>query len=223
VNISLRAIEQKDLSLMKQWRNSDVVRPYVREFRFLSDRDQDNWWVEYSLSRRDSDWGSEIMIIQKHLQPSDFTALVGESVTGNWEVSEQNTMPIGVGGFTRIQWRNRRAELTFYVGELEQRTADVIVGALYTILRKGFWELNLHKITWPVFGNDPNLPIYQKLIPAEAILKEEYFWGGRYYDRYYLSLTARKFDKLPHRVLNFSLDKFVSISRRKIKNAQLIP
>ena len=102
----------------------------------------------------------------------------------------------GCGGFTRIQWRHRRAELTFYIGEDGFRTGPMVRETLLVLLRRGFLELGFNKVTWPVYGHDPSLDSYTSIFNTEAILKEEYFWDGQFQDRYYLSLTRREFDKI---------------------------
>ena len=97
---------------------------------------------------------------------------------------------VGVGGFVRIEWRNRRAEFSFYsIGGSKKEH-------ILELLRKGFYDFNFNKINWPVYGHDPNISTYRDIFREEAILKEEYFWDGKYQDRHYLSLTKKEFDNL---------------------------
>ena len=159
--IIFKPIEKYHLVLLKEWRNSDSVRPYVREYRLLNDSDQDAWYQYYLQSRLRSDWNQEIYMIH------------------------EDTIPIGVGGFTRIEWRNRRSELTFYLGN--PKFEEYIEDCLINLVEKGFREFNFHKITWPVYGHDPRLELYKGILDVEAILKEEYFWDGKFQDRIYLS------------------------------------
>src|SRR3990167_7440813 len=102
---------------------------------------------------------------------------------------------IGVGGFVRTQWRNRRAELSFFIGEDTYRTKEIIKDSLEALLDLGFNTYGFHKITWPVYGHDPNLPIYKQIMREEAVLKEEYFWNGKFYDRHYLSMIEKEWNK----------------------------
>ena len=172
MTISFRAIEMQDLEILKNWRNSNAVRNVTREYRMLSGTDQNAWYRRYLKNRRTSDWDEELMIV------------------------ELDGRPIGAGGFTRIQWRSRRAELSFYVGEKKERNSIVIKAAVIALLGKGFLEFNFHKITWPVYAHDVFLDQYQQIFETEAVLKEEYSWDGRMQDRYYLSLTKKQFDEL---------------------------
>lgn len=165
--ITFRPIERADLPMLKEWRNSDSVRPYVREYRYLNDSDQEEWYASYLRSRRKADFDQEILLIL------------------------YNNTPMGVGGFTRIEWRNSRAELTFYLKPLDNDYTGVEEDfrniCLQKLIEKAFSEYGFHKITWPVYDHDPNLALYKSIFDVEAILREEYFWDGRWQSRIYLS------------------------------------
>lgn len=163
--IGLKPIEREDLEIIRILRNHEEIFPYVREYRLLSHDDQVEWYESYRKQRRRADWDTELMtIVEDH-------------------------RIVGVGGFTRIEWRNRRAEFSFFT--LSRNVREPIL----ELLRKGFHEFGFHKITWPVYSHDPRLPIYQQIFKVEAVLEEEYFWSGKFQDRIYLSLTRREFDK----------------------------
>ena len=187
--ISLRPIEKTDLSMLKEWRNSEVVRPYVREYRLLNDVDQEVWYAAYLNSRRRADFDQEILIISQKVETGRYIANSNDTLDKEFALK-----PIGVGGFTRIEWRNQRAELTFYlVGNNGCHDLDSRHLAINALLDKGFNEFNFHKITWPVYAHDPNLKVYQSLFNTESILKEEYYWNGQFQDRYYLSLLKKDY------------------------------
>ena len=160
--ITFKPIEKSDLQILKEWRNSDSVRNYVREYRLLNDSDQEAWYNSYLASRRKADFDQEIGILNN----------------------------VAVGGFTRIEWRNQRAELTFY--SIDQTDEEIKIYITF-LLDKGFREFNFHKITWPVYGHDPHLELYKTIFNAEAVLREEYYWNGVFQDRIYLSLLKKDF------------------------------
>ena len=175
--IRMRAIETDDLNIMHRMRNHESVFPFVREYRWISREDQIDWFKAYRNQRRRADWDQELMIIEDwESDRGSKTNRVGQT--------------IGVGGFVRIEWRNRKAEFSFYTITSNKEKA------ILEVLKKGFHDFNFHKITWPVYGHDPNLGIYRDIFSEEAVLKEEYFWEGKYHDRHYLSLTRKQFDKL---------------------------
>jgi len=175
--IVLRGLNRSDLPMLLKWRNSRGVLNYVREYRLLDMADQINWYGNYLESRRKADWGQELMVVCE--QP-----LHSDPVT-----------PIGVGGFVRIQLHHGRAEISFYIGETKYRTKQIIKESLAKLLEMGFNQLRFNKITWPVYSHDPNLETYKSIIPEEAVLKQEYFWDGKFNDRHYLSITAHQYQE----------------------------
>lgn len=80
---------------------------------------------------------------------------------------------IGVGGFIRIDWRNRKTEMSFYVGEDTYRTEEIISQAILCLVDYAFKTLNLHKIYFPCYSFNPNLPIYEKVLKREYTAKKE--------------------------------------------------
>ena len=158
----LREILRSDLETLRKIRNSKAVMPFCREYRLLTEQDQENWWEDYSKNRRKSDFGQEIMAI------------------------EYRGKVCGAGGFTRIDWKDQKAELTFYIEE-ESQEEGVIVECLNQLIWWGFFKLNFHKIYWPVYGHDKKVRIYKKVFDLEAVLKEEYYHEGAFFDRVYLS------------------------------------
>ena len=118
--------------------------------------DMERW---YSNLREDGDY---------HLT-NDFFLLLCDST------------PIGVGGYTRIDWRNRKAELSFYVAEVDNE--EIITEALNKTLLYGLATLNLYKIYFPVYSFNPRLEIYKKVMLEEYTAYNEYFWEGKYYHR----------------------------------------
>lgn len=156
--INLRAIEKSDLPLMKRWRNSDLVMPYCRQYRPLNEIDMLTW---YERLTKDTQYNliNDLFIIT------------------------DNDEPIGVGGYVRIDWRNRKAEVSFYVGEAYKYSEDIINQALLAIVDYGIKTLNLWKIYFPVYQGNPNLSMYKKILQEEYIAKQEYYWNGKYLDR----------------------------------------
>ncbi len=107
---------------------------------------------------------------------------------------EADELAIGVGGFVRIEWRNRRAEFSFYIGDDKYRYPTYINEAINKLLSRGFYDYGFNKITWPIYSHDPSLDVYKETFKTEAVLKKEYFWNGKFQDRIYLSLLREEFD-----------------------------
>jgi RimJ/RimL family protein N-acetyltransferase len=91
---------------------------------------------------------------------------------------------IGRCGFTRVDWKNRLAELGVLIGDQSYRGKGYGTDAVKTLCRFGFWELNLHKIKASVFDfNIAALRSYEKCgFVVEGTLKNELFRDGAYHD-----------------------------------------
>jgi len=166
--ITLRAIEKEDLNMLKRWRNSQGVLPWCRQYRGLSYDDMVTW---YDGLTKDKQYN-----------------LINDLFIIEWDGT-----PIGVGCYVRIDWRNRKAEVSFYVGEDTRRTSQVINQALLAVVEYGLSTLNLWKIYFPVYQGNPNLSMYEKVLEREYVAKQECYWNGKYLDRLIL---VRYNDKL---------------------------
>ena len=156
--ITLRAIEKDDLKRIQRWRNSDDVMPYCRQYKPLSQSDMLVW---YDGLTKDKEY----------------------NLVNDLQLIELDGIPIGVGGFVRIDWRNRKAEVSFYVGEISKSNPATIQSALMAIVQYGFTTLNLWKVYFPVYSNNNNLETYKEVLKEEYVAKKEYYWNGKYLDR----------------------------------------
>lgn len=162
VEIKLRAIERLDLPLMQRWRNSDNVMPYCRQYRPLSMKDMENWYDKLS---RDNDY----------------------NLTNDLFVITYKDEAIGVGGIVRLDWKNRKGELSFYIGDIQNCTEEIIGSALLSLVEYANSSLGLYKIYFPVYEYNPYLQIYEKFLKREYAAKSEYFYNGRFWDRVVLA------------------------------------
>ncbi len=102
----------------------------------------------------------------------------------------QEGLFIGKCGFTRVNWKNRLAELAILIGEKDCRGKGYGADAIRTLCKFGFEEMNLHKIKALVFDfNTPALRCYEKCgFVREGVLKEEIFREGAYHDAVCMAL-----------------------------------
>lgn len=156
--IILHPILEGDLDCIQVWRNSPNVMNWCRQYRPLSREDMKAWFKKL---HEDKDYNLA----------NDLFLLVREG------------SPIGVGGFVRIDWRNRKAEVSFYVGDDDERTESNITEALLLLMDYAFETLNIRKVYFPVYEKNPNLAIYEKILTREYVAKQEYYWEGEYQDR----------------------------------------
>ncbi len=97
---------------------------------------------------------------------------------------------IGKCGFTRVNWKNRLAELAILIGEKGFRGRGYGEDAVRLLIRFAFEEMNLRKLKALVFDfNAPALRCYEKCgFQREAVLQKEMYREGRYHDVIVLSL-----------------------------------
>ena len=91
---------------------------------------------------------------------------------------------IGKCGFTRVNWKNRLAELAILIGDREYRGKGYGEDAIKTLCKFGFEEMNLHKIKAVVFDfNEAALRCYEKCgFQREGLLRQEMYREGAYHD-----------------------------------------
>lgn len=156
--IKLKPIEEKDLNKIQSWRNSDEVMPNCRQYRPLTEQNMRDW---YKSLNNENDY----------------------NLTNDMFLIEYRGEDIGVGGFVRIDWRNRKAELSFYVGKSTFATEKIIGMAISALLEYASQTLGMHKISFPVYSFNPYLEIYKKILEEEYTAKSEYYWDGKWQDR----------------------------------------
>jgi len=158
MGISLKPIEEYDLDILRYWRNSDFVRKNCRAFKLISEKEQKNWF--YALGQ----------------DPDDILFMLWDS---------QMNKSIGCGGIVRIDWKNRKGEVSFFIGLPEE--VPQIPEALEKVIHYGLQELNLHKLYFPVYECNPFLKTYEQVMPREYVAKKEFYRFGKYWDRIILT------------------------------------
>src|SRR5690606_37363819 len=169
-NVGLRAVEEKDLELLKNWRNLEHFRRNFREVRELNDVAQKAWFEKISKSQ------------------NDFMFSI---------VRLKDNAVIGACGLLYINWIDRTADFSFYIGEDELYIDEVYAPeATKLLLDYGFNQLNLNRIWMELYSYD-----HQKLsffkekfgFQEDGILRENHFCDGKYWNSYLISLLAGEF------------------------------
>ena len=172
--VALRAIEKEDLPLLMEWRNNPEYRQYFREYRELNSVSQERWFQN---------------IVNGDKNTIMFTIVLTE--TGE---------PIGCCGLCYINWVNRFADLSLYIG---WRNAYIdsegyAQEACELLFSYGFGELGLHKIWTEIYDFDIKKYELYKLFnfQQDGILRENYFHLGKWYDSRIMSLLATDYTNL---------------------------
>lgn len=128
-NVGLRAIERADLSMLLAWRNKPDFRRYFREYRELSSAEQERWYDNVVLK-----------------DPSVRMFSIVERKTGRL---------LGACGLCYINWVDRSADLSIYIGADDLYIDDRIApDAARTLIHYGFGELGLHRIWAEIYSID---------------------------------------------------------------------
>lgn len=127
--VGLRAIEEADLPQLMQWRNRPEFRRYFREYRELNATQQRQWFD----SKVNGDPCTRMFAI----------------------VSLEDGRLLGAGGLCYIDWVNRTADLSIYIGAddlyIDDRYAP---DAARVIVRYGYDELGLHRLWSEIYEFD---------------------------------------------------------------------
>lgn len=127
--VGLRAIESTDLAQLLAWRNQPEFRRYFREYRELSSDQQLNWYQTKVLS-----------------DPSTRMFAI---------VSLENRQLLGACGLCYIDWINRSADFSIYIGHENLYIDDTYaIDAAHIMINYGFEELNLHRLWSEIYDFD---------------------------------------------------------------------
>ncbi len=100
---------------------------------------------------------------------------------------------VGTCGLTSIDFINRRAEFSLYIGP-ENQTRGYARAALLTLFRHGFEDLNLNRIWGESFTGNPAMKLFEKIgMEKEGVRREFYYKSGSYVDAHLYSISADHF------------------------------
>jgi hypothetical protein len=171
--IGLRAVEKEDLKLFRDWRNTTEFRRNFREVRELSLQDQEQWYESLQHS--------------KHINFM-FTIIDLES-----------QQPIGAAGLLYINWINRAADFSFYLGDKDVYIdeSDKTIEAVQLLVEYGFKNLNLHKIWMELYEFDfKKIDFFKNQFDfkVDGVLRQNCFEEGKYWDSLIISLISNEYE-----------------------------
>jgi RimJ/RimL family protein N-acetyltransferase len=160
--IGLRAIEKHDLSQLLAWRNKPALRRFFREHAELNSENQMTWF-------------QGVVCNSAHVKMFAIVA----SDTGEL---------IGACGLCAIDWVNRHADFSIYIGKDDLYIDDVYAtDAGAVLLQYGFEELNLHRIWAEIYDIDEQKKnLLDKLnFVFEGRHSQTYWHQGKWHDSLY--------------------------------------
>jgi RimJ/RimL family protein N-acetyltransferase len=167
-NVGLRQIEESDLPIFRDWRNSPYIRGYTREYRPLNMINQKRW----------------------------FESLLTDSSDIMFAIEKRDSKEvIGCCGLTYINWKEGHGEISIYIGESKWQEKGYATDALQLLLKYGFCELRLHRIYAIIFEyNERSLKFFEKnRFELEGRHREARFWDGKFHDELVYGLLEHEY------------------------------
>lgn len=168
--VYLRAVERGDIERGHRWINDWEVRQYLMPGpAYPISVDEEQKWFESTV------------------HPSDGRSFAIVTVDGD--------VHIGNCGFHRLDWKNRKAEIGIMIGEKTYWGKGYGTDALRVLLRVGFDELNLNRLSLHVYAfNIRAIAAYEKVgFRHEGTYRESIFRHGRYHDELVMAILAREY------------------------------
>jgi RimJ/RimL family protein N-acetyltransferase len=171
--VGLTAVERSDLKQLMEWRNNTEFRKHFREYRELNMALQERWFEQKVLN----DPTTMIFSIRR---------------------LEDNEL-LGCCGFVYINWVHRHADLSLYVGWNNAYIDDEGYAdeACRILLNYGFKELCLNKVWTEIYEfDDKKKLLYDRFeFHQDGLLRENYFYDGKWWNSRILSLLSSDFKR----------------------------
>jgi RimJ/RimL family protein N-acetyltransferase len=167
--VKLRALEEDDLSTLREWRNKQHVRKTTREFRLLDMINQKNWFES----------------MHNNYPPREIMFGV---------LNKKNRL-IGVTGLTYIDWKNRHAEVSIYLSSENWQKTSEGRDTLDLIIGYGFGELNLHRLWAEIFSlAKENMELFEKMkFVKEGTSREKLWRNGKWWNSFLYSKLSTEY------------------------------
>lgn len=171
--VGLAAVEKEDLKQLRDWRNNPEFRKHFREYRELNMSHQEAWFNEKVMKDP-----TTVMFSIRRLK---------------------DDVLLGCCGFVYVNWVHRHADLSLYIGHDNAYIDDkgYAEESCKLLFDYGFKELGLNKIWTETYEFDEKKKkLYKKLnLKQDGILRENYFFDGRYWDSIIISMLANSYLK----------------------------
>jgi len=170
--VRLRAIEPGDVEAEYRWMNDREV------IRFLQ--------VRYPMSHADEEGFVE------RVSSNDYAKGVMLAI------ETKDGVHIGNVGLHDPHPEHRAATLGIGIGEKEYWANGYGTDAIVTLLRFGFEEMNLNRVSLHVFEfNERAVACYKKCgFQMEGRLRQQYYGEGRYWDVFVMGILRDEFEAL---------------------------
>lgn len=167
VTMNLLPIDKEHLPQLRAWRNDYSIWKWCRQNDLISDIAQQGWY-----ERQAKDPSSKMYRIEVN--------------------AEKYTETVGVCGLTNLDFANRHAEFSIYVGP-EHQKRGYGKKALSLLLSHGFQNLGLNLIWGETFDGNPALALFEAMGFRKDGMRRQFYWkDGKFIDAHLLSLTREE-------------------------------
>jgi len=171
--VYLQAIEREDLKLLMKWRNLESFKKHFREYREINLEMQEDWYQKNVINDP-----STLMFSIKRILDDEL---------------------LGCCGLCYINWVHRHADLSLYIGYQEEYidTKGYAKESCNLLFEYGFNQLGLNKIWTEIYEFDHKKKyLYDQLgFQLDGVLRNQYFYEGRWWNSYLLSLLKDEFSQ----------------------------
>lgn len=171
-DVRLNVVSEKHLDWLRTWRNDATIRARTREWKLLNNIDQKKWYAQI----HDRPKWPEHLMFSIEIKES-FSNIIGNSkeaasLSNVLDLNSEAWFMCGICGLTNIDWINRSAELSFYIGSEKYQRRSIGSRALERLKDEAFTIMNLDLI-WA--------EVYEYAITiAEFLKKNDFFSAGAY-------------------------------------------
>lgn len=168
-DIKLIKLKSEDLEIVRNWRNSKDVAPYMFNENFISESDQQKWFANVNESKNSIYW-----------------------------IIEYNGKQLGLASISGIDKTLQSCYWAFYLGDLSVRGAGIGAKVEYNVIEYVFTELGLNKIRCEVFvTNDKVIKMHEKYgFRREAYYREHCIKGNQKLDVVGLGLLKSEWEQI---------------------------
>lgn len=169
--VILDSIEEADLELLREWRNREHYNKFFREYKQISKTMQKKWFEE---------------------------KVNNDNSTIMFAIRDINTRALlGCCGLCYINWVNRHADLSLYIGWDDSYIDEVGYAkeSCFLLFDYGFKKLNLNKIWTEIYEFDTKKNnLYTQIgMKVDGKLRDQYYYNGQYYDSIMMSILDNEF------------------------------
>jgi len=165
--VALRAIEENDLPQLMEWRNEPIFRRYFRETAEINMLQQRDWFK--NVSERGS--------LNKMFAIVDVNS--GELY--------------GACGLCYIDWINRSADFSIYIGYNDLYIDQILAGESALLMKDyAFNVLNLHRLWAEIYSIDERKKEFFKSLDftLDGTFRQTYWYNGKWHDSLFFSLLS---------------------------------